>query len=117
MIIRQAQVRGESPDGKNTVSEPIKQGGFKPNTWATVVLTGWSFDFKYGDHNILKLGLYLQRWNKEAIGKENEWVWAHGVDVHDDGTVNARYYAFIGSENMDNPFTFLVNYAVIGEAA
>jgi hypothetical protein len=55
------------------------------------------------------MGMWLQQ---AVLG---EWRWAHEVDVQPDGKILARYYCFTGSENRDNPFTFLVNYAVFGE--
>jgi hypothetical protein len=108
MMIVQGQVRGESKDGKDAGSDPITVGGFKPNSIAHIVVTGWSFKFSYGDHPILEMGIWLQ----QAV--YGDWAWCQYVNVHPDGTVHARYYAFAGSQNRDNPFTFLVNYAVIG---
>jgi hypothetical protein len=111
MIIVTGQVRGTSTDGKDTVSGEIKVGGFNPGSIAHIFLTGWSFKFTYGDHNILELGLWLQQARLGGAG----WEWAHDLTVNPDGSIWARYYAFIGSQNRDNPFTFLVNYAVYGE--
>lgn len=102
------QVRGESADGKDATTEPIVAGGFTPGSKAHVVLTGWNFTFKYGDHPIVTMGMWLQQ---AVLG---EWRWAQEVDVQPDGNILARYYCFTGSENRDNPFTFLVNYAVFG---
>mgnify|MGYP000991723773 CR=1 FL=1 len=112
MRIVQGQVRGQSLDGRDTWSGEIRDGGFAPNTVAHIVITGWSFKFTSGDHNILEMGLWLQ----QAVTGGGGWNWAQDVSVHADGTVWARYYGFAGSENRDNPFTFLVNYAVIGQA-
>lgn len=112
MIVVQGQVRGESPDGKDATTEDINVRGFQPNTLAHVVVTGWSFKFTYGDHPVKEMGIWLQQ---AVIGDPVGWEWCHAVSVQPDGTVHARYYGFAGSENRDNPFTFLVNYAVIGE--
>ena len=109
MRIVQGQVRGTSPNGREAPTEPFSVGGFTPGTKAHVVLTGWSFEFTYGDHPILKMGIWLQQ------DVQGVFQWCHDVDVRADGTIVARYIGFAGSENMDNPFTFLVNYAVIGE--
>jgi hypothetical protein len=105
------QVRGQSSDGKDAQTDSIAVGGFIAGTVAHVVLTGWSFKFSYGDHPILEMGIWLQK----AITGGGGWDWCLGVPVDHNGNVEARYYAFAGSENRDNPFTFLVNYAVIGE--
>lgn len=111
--IVQAQVRARSKDGKDAYSEEFKQGGFKPKTTAYVVMSSWSFEFTFGDHNLYQIGLYLQHAQAGGGG----WAYGDGVPVQEDGTIWCRYRGFVGSENMDNPFTFLVNYTVIGEKA
>jgi hypothetical protein len=103
------QVRGESVDGKDTTTGPITCGGFKPNTLAHVVMMGWSVKFRFGDHPILEMGIWMQQ---AVLGA---WEWCLDANVHPDGSIECRYYGFAGSENRDNPFDLLVNYAVIGE--
>jgi hypothetical protein len=103
------QVRGESHNGQDATTEEIVAQGFTPGSKAHIVLAGWSFNFTFGDHPIVSMGIWLQQ---AVLG---EWHWAQDVNVQPDGSVHARYYCFTGSENRDNPFTFLVNYAVFGE--
>ena len=114
MIFVHGQVRGTSNDGKDVASDEITVGGFVPGSIAHILVTGSSFKFTYGDHPILEMGYWLQQ---AALGGTG-WNWSCGdVLAQDDGTVHARYWGFAGSQNRDNPFTFLVNYAVIGESA
>ncbi len=109
MKILQGQVRGDSPDGKDAPSGEITANGFKPDSKVHVVLTGWSFEFKAGHHPIFNMGIWLQ----QAV--QGAWAWCQEVDADRYGAIRARYIGFAGSENRDNPFTFLVNYMVIGE--
>jgi len=111
LLIAQGQVRGSSPNGQPVATDPpIHVGGFKPGTAAHIVITGWSFQFKFGDHPILNMGMWLQSWTSTG-----DWVWAQEVPVQADGTVTARYITFAGSQNQDNPFDVLINYAIFGE--
>ena len=107
--IAQGQVRGESNNGQPTQTGTIEIDGFTPGTSAQIVITGWSFEFMYGDHNILNMGMWLQQ---AVLG---DWRWAQEVTVGNNGDIKARYHCFTGSENQDNPFKVLINYAVIGE--
>lgn len=52
-------------------------------------------------------------WLQEA--EPGGWHWAQEVTVREDGMIHATYYCFTGSENQDNPFRVVINYAVIGE--
>lgn len=114
MTFVHGQVRGTSADGKDVASSEIVVGGLVPGSTAHIVMTGSSFKFTYGDHPILEMGYWLQQAQLGGTG----WDWSLGdIRVQNDGTVHARYYGFAGSQNRDNPFTFLVNYAVIGESA
>ncbi len=114
MKIVAGQVRGASNDGKDVASEEITQSGFAPGSIAHIFVSSSSFKFTYGDHPILEIGYWLQ---EAALGGTG-WNWSPGdVRVQDDGRVHARYWGFAGSQNRDNPFTFLVNYVVIGENA
>lgn len=110
LLIAQGQVRGTSYNGQPVATGVIHEGGFKPGTPAHIVITGWSFIFRSGDHPILQEGMWLQ-----TVTTTGDWVWAQEVTVQADGYVTARYYTFAGSENQDNPFDVLINYAVFGQ--
>ncbi len=110
-IFQQAQIRGRSIDGKNAVTEDLVFEGLRPGSLAHLFLTGWSFKFSSGDHPILEVGIWLQ----QKLPNQ-DWNWAHQLNVDNHGVARARYVGFIGSENRDNPFEFLINYALMGEA-
>jgi hypothetical protein len=109
MRVVSGQVRASSNDGKDTVTDEIKVDGWKPNSWVHLAICGWSVEFKYGDHPVKKMGMWLQQ------SHEAQWDWAMGLHTHGDGSLRARFYVFAGSNNMDNPYDFLINYILIGE--
>jgi hypothetical protein len=109
LLIVQGQVRGSSPNGQPVATDVIHQVGFKPGTLAHIVITGWSFQFKFGDHLILNMGMWLQSWTPRG-----NWAYVQEVPVQPDGTITARYITFTGSQNQDNPFDVLINYAIFG---
>lgn len=110
MIFRDGRVDASSNNGENTVTAEINQGGWKPNTWVHISITGWSFKFKSRDHRILEMGIFLQD------AQRGEWTWSTGgVWADENGNIKARFFVFTGSENRDNPFDAVVCWGAIGE--
>src|SRR5512142_94091 len=103
MIIKQGQVRSDSSNGQPVDTTPIHEFGFRPGSVASVVITSWYFEFKFGDHPVKKIGMLLRSADHQA--------WYVGVPVQPDGSVAATYLTYAGSENQDNPFTAVINYA------
>lgn len=98
-----------SNDGKERYSNMIEVPGWKPGSLAYIAISSWHMEFLYGDHNIKKIGMLLQR----AV--PGGWDWATNFPIGTEGIVRARFKVYAGSENMDNPYRIIVNYILIGE--
>lgn len=109
VVMISGTTNGYSQDGSDAVSNEIIIGGFAKNTMAHIVLIGWTFSFPSGDTPICQMYLYLQQ---PITGS---WQNAQDIMIQNDGTVHARYYVGIGSQNRNNPFNFMITFLVIGE--
>lgn len=110
LIFRTGTAQGTNVVGSGNAD--FKVGGFTPGTAAYVALNGWSFDFGTGSgpRPIDDVGI----WTQEAI--QGGWKWTNGeFKVNSMGEVQGRFVGFINDENDDDPFTFIVNYLIIGQ--
>jgi hypothetical protein len=107
LIFKTGQVRGQSAGGSGTADFTVD--GFTPGTTAYVSIVGWSFRLESETPRpIHEIGIWTQ------IAVPGAWNWANEFKVDPNGKIQGRFYAFINDDNDDDPFSFLVNYLVIG---
>ena len=108
LIFKTGQARGHSNGGSGTVDFTV--AGFTPGTTAYVSIVGWSFKLESETPRpIHEIGI----WTEDAV--PGKWNWANEFKVNPNGQIMGRFYAFINDDNDDDPFSFLVNYLVIGK--